>query len=212
VRGAPKRFRVDNGPEFVSRALDQWAYLHEVTLDFSQPGKPTDNALVESFNGRLRDECLNTNWFLSLDDARYKIEAWRQHYNESRPHTSLGFVPPSVFAQRAARKGGPLTRITHSQTGSVIGGPSAPENLSARLDQYGGGSHCRPKLNLSVARFSGLWVSSVRAKFAHSTLFGGRKKAHILQFVGFSVWHPDCDSVLRYLNGNSSTLTFWVPR
>jgi hypothetical protein len=75
-----------------------------------------------------------------------------------------------------------------------------------------GGSHCRPKLNLSVARFSGLWVSSVRAKFAHSTLFGGRKKAHILQFVGFSVWHPDCDSVLRYLNGNSSTLTFWVPR
>lgn len=107
MRGAPKRFRVDNGPEFVSRALDQWAYLHEVTLDFSQPGKPTDNALVESFNGRLRDECLNTNWFLSLDDARYKIEAWRQHYNESRPHTSLGFVPPSVFAQRAARKGGP---------------------------------------------------------------------------------------------------------
>ena len=107
VRGAPKRIRVDNGPEFVSRALDQWAYLHEVTLDFSRPGKPTDNALVESFNGRLRDECLNTNWFLSLDDARYKIEAWRQHYNESRPHTSLGFVPPSVFAQRAARKGGP---------------------------------------------------------------------------------------------------------
>lgn len=107
VRGVPKRIRVDNGPEFVSRALDQWAYLHEVALDFSRPGKPTDNALVESFNGRLRDECLNTNWFLSLDDARYKIEAWRQHYNESRPHTSLGFVPPSVFAQRAARKGGP---------------------------------------------------------------------------------------------------------
>jgi putative transposase len=68
VRGAPKRIRVDNGPEFMSRALDQWAYLHEVTVDFSRPGKPTDNALVESFNGRLRDECLNTNWFLSLDD------------------------------------------------------------------------------------------------------------------------------------------------
>jgi putative transposase len=107
VRGAPKRIRVDNGPEFVSRALDQWAYLHQVTLDFSRPGKPTDNALVESFNGWLRDECLNTNWFLSLDDARRKIEAWRQHYNESRPHTSLGFVPPSVFAQRAAGNGGP---------------------------------------------------------------------------------------------------------
>ncbi|MGB8738972.1 MAG: IS3 family transposase [Xanthobacteraceae bacterium] len=107
MRGAPKRIRVDNGPEFVSRALDQWAYFHQVTLDFSRPGKPTDNALVESFNGRLRDECLNTNWFLSLDDARRKIEAWREHYNESRPHTSLGFVPPSVFAQRAARNGGP---------------------------------------------------------------------------------------------------------
>jgi putative transposase len=107
VRGAPKRIRVDNRPEFVSRAFDQWAYLHQVTLDFSRPGKPTDNALVESFNGRLRDECLNTNWFLSLDDAKRKIEAWRQHYNESRPHTSLGFVPPSVFAQRAAGNGGP---------------------------------------------------------------------------------------------------------
>ena len=109
VRGAPKRIRVDKGPEFVSRALDQWAYLHQVTLDFSRPRKPTDNALVEFFNGRLRDECLNTNtnWFLSLDDAKRKIEAWRQHYNESRPHTSLGFVPPSVFAQRAAGNGGP---------------------------------------------------------------------------------------------------------
>ena len=105
--GAPERIRVDNGPEFVSRALDQWAYLHQVTLDFSRPGKPTDNALVESFNGRLRDECLNINWFPSLDDAKRKIEAWRQHYNASRPHTSLGFVPPSVFAQRAAGNSGP---------------------------------------------------------------------------------------------------------
>ena len=91
----------------MSRVLDRWAYLHQVTLDFSRPGKPTDNALVESFNGPLRDECLNTNWFLSLDDARRKIEAWREHYNESRPHTSLGFVPPSVFAQRAAGNGSP---------------------------------------------------------------------------------------------------------
>ena len=107
VRGVPQRIRVDNGPEFVSRALDQWAYLHQVILDFSRPGKPTDNAVVESFNGRLRDECLNTNWFLSLDDARHKIEAWREHYNESRPHTSLGYVPPREFAQQAARNAGP---------------------------------------------------------------------------------------------------------
>src|SRR5258708_31388653 len=108
-RGAwsAQRIRVDCGPEFVSRALDQWAYLHQVTLDFSRPGKPTDNALVESFNGRLRDECLNTNLFLSLDDARRKIEAWREHYNESRPHTALGYVPPREFAQQAARNAGP---------------------------------------------------------------------------------------------------------
>jgi hypothetical protein len=125
VRGAPKRIRVDNGPEFVSRALDQWAYLQQVTLDFSRLGKPTDNALVESLNRRLR--ALNTNWFFSLDDARRKIEAWRQHYNESRPNTSLGFVPPSVFAQRAAENGVPSTRITHSRTGLRIGGPSFAE-------------------------------------------------------------------------------------
>jgi putative transposase len=107
VRGAPTSIRVDNVSEFVSRALDQWAYLHQVTLDFSRPGKPTDNALVESFNGRLRDECLNANWFLSLDDAKRKIEAWREHYNESRPHTALGYVPPREFAQQAPRNAGP---------------------------------------------------------------------------------------------------------
>jgi putative transposase len=105
--GYPKTIRLDNGPEFISKELDLWAFMRGVTLDFSRPGKPTDNAMVESFNGRLRDECLNTNWFLSLDDARRKIEAWREHYNESRPHTSLGYVPPSEFAQQAARNAGP---------------------------------------------------------------------------------------------------------
>ena len=98
---APAKIRVDNGPEFISRALDQWAYMNKVTLDFSRPGKPTDNAFVESFNGRLRDECLNTHWFLSLDDARAKIEAWRRDFNESRPHTSLGFMTPAEFASSA---------------------------------------------------------------------------------------------------------------
>ncbi len=97
-RGVPKSIRVDNGPEFVSKALDRWAYGHGVTLDFSRPGKPTDNAYVESFNGRLREECLNANWFLSLEDAQGKIEAWRREYNESRPHTALGHVPPAEFA------------------------------------------------------------------------------------------------------------------
>ena len=74
---------------------------HGVTLDFSRPVKPTDNALVESFNGRLRDECLNANWFLSLVDARSKIETWRRHYNERRPHTALGGLMPRAFANQA---------------------------------------------------------------------------------------------------------------
>ncbi len=94
--------RVDNGPEFISKALDRWAYENAVTLDFSRPGKPTDNAFVESFNGRLRDECLNTHWFLSLDDAQSKVEAWRQDYNESRTHTSLGWLTPMEYAAVAA--------------------------------------------------------------------------------------------------------------
>lgn len=99
--GPEPKIRLDNGPEFISRALDQWAYMNKVTLNFSRPGKPTDNAFVESFNGRLRDECLNTHWFLSLDDARAKIEAWRQDFNESRPHISLGFMTPAEFASSA---------------------------------------------------------------------------------------------------------------
>ena len=104
VRGAPRSIRVDNGPEFVSKALDRWAYENGVTLDFSRPGKPTDNAVIESFNGRLRDECLNAHWFLSLADARAKIEAWRRDYNESRPHTSLGWMTPVEYAAAVARK------------------------------------------------------------------------------------------------------------
>jgi putative transposase len=103
------RFPTYYGTEFVSRALDQWAYLHQVTLDFQPLGK-TDRQTTRWSNlstGRLRDECLNTNWFLSLDDARRKIEAWREHYNQSRPHASLGYVPPSIFAQEAAGNGGP---------------------------------------------------------------------------------------------------------
>src|ERR1700674_5262423 len=99
-----RTIRVDNGREFISKALDRWAYQNGVTLDFSRPGKPTDNAFVESFNGRLRDECLNAHWFLSLADARSKIEAWRRHYNESRPHTALGWLTPQEFALAAAQK------------------------------------------------------------------------------------------------------------
>ncbi len=98
---APENVRVDNGPEFVSKVLDHWAYRNSVVLDFSRPGKPTDNAYVESFNGRFRDECLNTHWFLSLEDARAKIETRRRDYNETRPHTSLGYQTPAEFASSA---------------------------------------------------------------------------------------------------------------
>lgn len=90
----PARIQVDNGSEFISKALDKWAYDNGVTLDFSRPGKPTDNPFIESFNGSFRDECLNSHWFLSLEDAREKIEAWRQEYNMFRPHSSLGGLTP----------------------------------------------------------------------------------------------------------------------
>ena len=84
--GYPKTIRVDQGSEFVSRDLDLWAYAKVATLDFSRPGKPTDNAFIEAFNGCLRAECLNAHWFLTLADAREKLEDWRKYYNEDRPH------------------------------------------------------------------------------------------------------------------------------
>ena len=100
MRGTPNFIRVDNGPEFISKELDKWAYENKVTLDFSRPGKPTDNAYIESFNGSFRDECLNINWFLSLDDAREKIEEWRRDYNDWRPHSSLDNLTPSEYLEK----------------------------------------------------------------------------------------------------------------
>jgi putative transposase len=93
---------VDNGPEFTSRALDTWAYGRGIQLHFIQPGKPVQNCFIESFNGKVRDECFNEHWFVDLIDARSKIEAWREDYNEVRPHSSLGDVPPAEFARQAA--------------------------------------------------------------------------------------------------------------
>lgn len=100
--GRPKSIKVDNGPEFISKELDLWAYAHGVKLDFSRPGKPTDNAFIESFNSRFRQECLNQHWFLSLEDAQEKVECWRQDYNEYRPHSSLGNRTPEEFAASVA--------------------------------------------------------------------------------------------------------------
>lgn len=102
-KGLPGRIRVDNGSEFTGRAMDQWAYANNVRLDFSRPGKPTDNGLIEAFNGRLRAECLNEHWFLSLEDARTKVERWRNHYNEDRPHSALGNLSPKEIALSKAR-------------------------------------------------------------------------------------------------------------
>ena len=92
--GYPETIRVDQGSEFISRDLDLWPYQNDVTLDFSRPGKPTDNAFIEAFNGRFRAECLNTHWFLTLGDAKKKLESWRRYYNELRPHGAIGNKPP----------------------------------------------------------------------------------------------------------------------
>ncbi len=98
VRGKPQSIRGDNGPEFAGRLLDQWAYLNKVELDFSRPGKPSDNAYIEAFNSRVRQECLNASWFLSMADARQRINEWRIDYTENRPHSALGNLTPSAFA------------------------------------------------------------------------------------------------------------------
>jgi putative transposase len=95
--GLPRVITTDNGTEFTSRAVDEWAHRNNVKLDFIRPGKPIENAYIESFNGRLRQECLNQIWFSSLEDAKIKIEAWRIDYNENRPHTSLGNQTPVQF-------------------------------------------------------------------------------------------------------------------
>jgi putative transposase len=110
-RKLPRSITVDHGTEFTSRALDQWAWESGVQLDFTRPGKPTDNGLCESFNGRLRDECLNVTEFESLAHARTRLEAWRVDYNEHRPHSALGHLTPSEYARsgrREASEGRPL--------------------------------------------------------------------------------------------------------
>ena len=103
----PKRIQVDNGSEFISKDFDRWAYENRIVLDYSRPGKPTDNPFIESFNGSFRDECLNVNWFLSLDDAYEKIHAWVDEYNNLRPHSSLnGLTPAEMVTNYREQKSG----------------------------------------------------------------------------------------------------------
>ena len=101
-RGVPKMLYGDNGSEFSSQAMDLWAYQNGVRIAFSRPGKPTDNAFVESFNGTFRSECLDAHWFMTMAEARQIVEAWRKEYNESRPHRALGERTPNEFANEVA--------------------------------------------------------------------------------------------------------------
>lgn len=100
--GSPDMIIVDNGPEFTGRALDEWAYRKGIKIHFIRPGKPVENAYIESFNGRLREECLNSHWFTSLDHARSLVSDWKSDYNENRPHSSLGYLSPNEFIRKEA--------------------------------------------------------------------------------------------------------------
>lgn len=100
TRGLPQTIQVDNGPEFTGRALDEWAFRNRVKLHFIEPGKPVQNAVIESFNGKMRDECLNQEWFTDLNEARISIEKWREDYNLFRPHSSLDNLAPAVWVQQ----------------------------------------------------------------------------------------------------------------
>jgi putative transposase len=109
-RGTPAELVLDNGPELAGKALDQWAYERGVRLRFIEPGKPSQNGFVESFHGRLRDECLDRHWFVGLADARQTVEAWRLDYNRARPHSALGYRPPEEF-----RRGFEAAAITRQE-------------------------------------------------------------------------------------------------
>lgn len=99
-RGTPQRITVDNGPEFISRAVDAWAYQRKITMDFIQPGKPMQNGFIESFNGKFRDECLNEHWFSTLAEARAIVSSWRRDYNETRPHSAIDYLTPAEYGAR----------------------------------------------------------------------------------------------------------------
>lgn len=122
--GCPQRIRVDNGSQFTSKELDLWAYAHQVVLDFSRPGKPTDNCFIEAFNSRFRLECLNQHWFLDLEDARAKIESWGQDYNPVRPHGAIDNRTPMEVVRSAEQvylPSGSINRISNTQIGPSFG-------------------------------------------------------------------------------------------
>jgi putative transposase len=146
----PMRIQTDNGSEFISKEMDRWAYENKVIMDYSRPGKPTDNPFVESFNGSFRDECLNAHWFLSLEDAVEKIEAWRQEYNHFRPHRSLNDLTPAEYVKamtvddtKEITTKLPITTKGNKQVGVKKGNVnvlkisrSAPENKASKSPKF----------------------------------------------------------------------------
>lgn len=138
-RGRPKSLRVDNGPELAGRMLDLWAYCNQVVLDFSRPATPTDNAFIESFNGKFRDECLDVHWFLCLDEARTRIEAWRGDCNRERPHSAVGNLPSrSSLLNRPGGKG-QITVKDSQNAGPRMGSMSTGFRVRLERDAPAGG-------------------------------------------------------------------------
>ena len=139
----PEVIVIDNGPEFVSQVVDQWAYENGVRLHFITPGRPMENGYIESFNGKFRDECLNENWFLHREDARRKIAEWKRDYNHVRPHSALGYRTPMEFAAswqagfyiagvgQGTSNAGPLP---HTPIPATLRGEQKPEKVSLSLD------------------------------------------------------------------------------
>jgi len=115
-RGLPRVIRTDNGPEFAGRTLQDWAARNQVELRFIQPGKPVQNAYIESFNSRFRDECLSQHWFASLSHMRSVIDNWREDYNHHRPHSTLGYIPPAKFAAQCLQRAAGTARTDPSTT------------------------------------------------------------------------------------------------
>ena len=140
-RGKPVSITVDNGSEFAGRVMDTWADLHKVQLAFIRPGKPTENAFIESFNGRLRAECLEVELFRSMAEVTGKLAAWRLDFNHHRPHSSIGFLTPQEFALRHAHAPSPSPRMDRPGTGSVKGenalDPAGPQPLMLRHEGEG---------------------------------------------------------------------------
>ena len=124
-RGKPKAIRCDNGPEFTSRRFIGWCEEQGIALLHIQPGRPMQNGYVESFNGRLRDECLNANWFHNLDDAKRKIERWREEYNAERPHSSLGYRTPQEYARICSELTSRMAAIPPDRPSEVLGNRTA---------------------------------------------------------------------------------------